>query len=72
VISHVNRLQRHKQSLLVSLDEAYSLFKQWYLYAKVGFSSLFEVRPRNIVQLVHVILISMAHTSKCKINVNRK
>jgi len=31
------------------LEGAYSLFKQWYLYASVRFSSFFEIRPRNVV-----------------------
>jgi hypothetical protein len=35
------------------LDEAYTLFKQWYLYAGVGFSSFFEIRPK----LAYVVLI---------------
>jgi hypothetical protein len=31
------------------LNEAYLLYKQWYLYESVAFSSFFEIRPRNIV-----------------------
>jgi len=48
VQKHVTIVHIQKWLLLFNLDEAYLLYKQWYPYAGVGFSS-FEIRPRNIV-----------------------
>jgi hypothetical protein len=49
VPKHVTIVHKQKWLLLFNFDEAYLLYKQWYLYASVGFSSFFEIRPRNIV-----------------------
>lgn len=73
VWKHVTTVHKQKWLLLFNLDEAYSLFKQWYLYVSVGFSSFFEIRPRNVVNSWHMwSSFSMAHTSQRKTYVNRK
>jgi hypothetical protein len=57
----------HAQKLLLpcNLNEAYSLFKQWYPNVKVEFSKFCEIRPRNIVTAgacgTHSVCICSTH-----------